>query len=78
MATVKTLSHQVAGLKTSLDQRDDTISTQETTISTQEQQITVLQVENEHLSSRNQWLERQIKLGQAHRFGSRSEKAHGL
>ena len=78
VATVKTLSHQVAGLKTSLDQRDDTISTQETTISTQEQQITVLQVENEHLSSRNQWLERQIKLGQAHRFGSRSEKAHGL
>jgi hypothetical protein len=77
-ATVKTLHHQVASLKTSLDQRDDTISTQETTISTQEQEITTLQVENEHLSSRNQWLERQMKLSQIHRFGSRSEKAHSL
>ncbi|MFT7533402.1 MAG: hypothetical protein ACI9FD_004438, partial [Gammaproteobacteria bacterium] len=63
--------HQVVGLKTSLDQRDDTISTQE-------QEITTLQVENEHLSSRNQWLERQMKLSQIHRFGSSSEKALGL
>ena len=70
-ATVKTLSHQVAGLKTSLGQRDNTISAQE-------QQITALQGENEHLSAQVQWLERQIKLGQVYRFGSRSEKAHNL
>ena len=43
-----------------------------------QEKISSLQAENERLSTRIQWFERQYKLGQARRFGASSEKANGL
>ncbi len=61
---LQALSHQVEGLKDTLDLR--------------EQKITTQQVEIERLNARIQWFERQHKLDQARRFGASSEKAHSL
>jgi transposase len=55
---------QMDGVQETLDQRSEKIST--------------LQAENERLSTRIQWFERQHKLDQARRFGASSEKASGL
>ncbi|MGI9228850.1 MAG: IS66 family transposase [Gammaproteobacteria bacterium] len=50
----------------------------ETTFNQDQQKIAALQAENERLSARVQWFERQLRLDQARRFGATSEKAHGL
>lgn len=47
-------------------------------ISLGEKEISELQAENERLSAQVQWLKRQAKLEQSRRFGTSSEKAHGL
>lgn len=60
----RALLNQVAGLKETLSEREQKISSQ--------------QAEIERLSARIQWFERQHRLDQARHFGPGSEKAHGL
>jgi transposase len=63
-ADFQALSQQINGLEVALSEGEAKIST--------------LQAENERLSTRIQWFERQYKLDQARRFGASSEKAQGL
>jgi transposase len=63
-ADFQALSQHINGLQIALGEGQEKIST--------------LQAENERLSTRIQWFERQYKLDQARRFGASSEKAQGL